>query len=118
MDELIKSLDSIHITEHNRYKTVIPEYVLNWIYKDIDYMFTQLVSNEEKPIIFELFKNINMYSSYELEIIYKYIEKYGQKILENKLKNSKLYYDNRDISTYMDYYLNELYEQISLMRGC
>jgi hypothetical protein len=68
--------------------------------------------------VFELFKNINMFSSHEIRIIYDFVNKYGYYMLENKFKNIGFYYEKLDLQTYIDYYANELYEQISMMEGC
>jgi hypothetical protein len=127
MDELVNSLSNLGINEKTnkfnelkKFKDIIPEYVLQWIYKDYEYMSLQIINNhlQSVPVVFELFKNINMFSSHELRIIYEFISKYGYYMLENKIKNTGLYYERLDLQTYIDYYSNELHEQISMMEGC
>ena len=127
MDELVNSLSNLDINEQTKkfkelkkFNEVIPEYVLQWIYKDYEYMSLQIINNhlQSVPVVFELFKNINMFSSHELRIIYDFVSKYGYYMLENKIKNTGLYYEKLDLQTYIDYYSNELHEQISMMEGC
>jgi hypothetical protein len=127
MDELVNSLSNLDINEQTKkfkelkkFNEVIPDYVLQWIYKDYEYMSLQIINNhlQSVPVIFELFKNINMFSSHELRIIYDFVSKYGYYMLENKIKNTGLYYEKLDLQTYIDYYSNELHEQISMMEGC
>lgn len=127
MDELVNSLSNLDINEQTKkfkelkkFNEVIPEYVLQWIYKDYEYMYLQIINNhlQSVPVVFELFKNINMFSSHELKIIHDFVSKYGYYMLENKIKNTGLYYEKLDLQTYIDYYANELYEQISMMEGC
>ena len=127
MDELVNSLSNLGINEKTKkfnelikFKEIIPEYVLQWIYKDYEYMSLQIINNhlQSVPVVFELFKNINMFSSHELRIIYDFVSKFGYYMLENKIKNTGLYYEKLDLQTYIDYYSNELHEQISMMEGC
>lgn len=127
MDDLVNSLSNLDINEQTKkfkelkkFNEVIPEYILQWIYKDYEYMSLQIINNhlQSVPVIFELFKNINMFSSHELRIIYDFVNKYGYYMLENKIKNTGLYYEKLDLQTYIDYYTNELHEQISMMEGC
>ncbi len=117
MEELSDLMNNLKISNIKK-QTIIPEYIINWIHNDIEYMFHQIVSYDKTIKTFELFNNLNMYSSLEIEIIYNYLIKNGYRILEKRVKESKLYYDEKDIHTYMDYYLEQLYEQMCFMKGC
>ena len=59
-----------------------------------------------------------MFKREELKVIHDYVTKYAAIMLEHRFKNSGLYYNKLDLQTYIDYYTEELYEQISLMEGC
>jgi hypothetical protein len=120
MDDLVNTMNKMEIKDQNPYLKVIPDYVLKMIHTDIEYMFMQIIHEHIDSQIntFELFKNLCMFKLDELKIIYDYITKYASNILENRFKNSGLYYNKLDLQTYIDYYTEELYEQISLMQGC
>ena len=120
MDDLVNTMNKMDIKDQNPYLKVIPDYVLKMIHTDIEYMFMQIIHEhiDSKINTFELFKNLCMFKLEELKIIHDYITKYASNILENRFKNSGLYYNKLDLQTYIDYYTEELYEQISLMEGC
>lgn len=120
MDDLVNTMNKMKIKEQNPYQMVIPEMVLKMINTDIEYMYMQIIHDyiDSQINTFELFKNLCMFNLDELKVIHDYITKYGSTILENRFKNSGLYYNKLDLQTYIDYYTEELYEQISLMQGC
>jgi len=39
-------------------------------------------------------------------------------MLESQFKNCGLYYNKNDLQTYLDYYIEAIYELISLQEGC
>jgi hypothetical protein len=118
MDELTKTMNKMHIQDKNPYNSVIPEQVLKMIHSDIEYMFTQIINDQQRTTVFELFKNMYMFNLEEIKMIHDYITKYGLIMLVNRFKNSGLYYTHLDLETYMDYYIDEIYDMLSLMDGC
>ena len=120
MDDLLNSINKLHIKDQTPYHKIIPDNILKMIYNDIEYMFIQIVHENinSNIVTFELFKNIFMFKLEELKLIHDYISKYAYNMLEYRFKNSGLYYNKLDLQTYIDYYTEELYEHISLMQGC
>jgi len=132
MDELTDTMNNMRIKEKNPYQqviessvpleisTIIPDFVKKMIQTDIEYMFMQIIHEhiDSKLNTFELFNNLYMFRLEELKVIHDYVTKYASNMLENRFKYSGLYYNKLDLQTYIDYYTEELYEQISLMQGC
>jgi pyruvate carboxylase len=116
MEDLVNSINKMKIsTELNQ---------LNQIYEiidtDINSMVLQIINNgiQSIPFTFKIFDKINRITISEIKTIIDYLDKNGYKIIENKLNNTGLQYNKNDAMTYIDYYIEVIDEQISLMEGC
>jgi L-cysteine desulfidase len=117
MDDIINSLQGLAISK-KEYKELNLTEIFRLINIDLDNMKTQLLTDFSSITVYEFYKNINSIGIKELKLVLDYIQTYGKAVLKNKLKNTTLYYDEKDVDTIVDYYINELEDNIGLRGGC
>ena len=117
MDDIINSLQGLAISK-KEYKELNLTEIFRLINIDLDNMKNQLLTDFSSITVYEFYKNINSIGIKELNLVLEYIQTYGKAVLKNKLKNTTLYYDEKDVDTIVDYYINELEDNIGLRGGC
>jgi len=117
MDDIINSLQGLAISK-KEYKELNLTEIFRLINIDLDNMKNQLLTDFSSITVYEFYKNINSIGIIELKLVLEYIQTYGKAVLKNKLKNTTLYYDEKDVDTIVDYYINELEDNIGLREGC
>ena len=117
MDDIINSLQGLAISK-KEYKELNLTEIFRLINIDLDNMKNQLITDFSSITVYEFYKNINSIGIKELKLVLEYIQTYGKAVLKNKLKNTTLYYDEKDVDTIVDYYINELEDNIGLRQGC
>ena len=117
MDDIINSLQGLAISK-KEYKELNLTEIFRLINIDLDNMKNQLITDFSSITVYEFYKNINSIGIKELKLVLEYIQTYGKAVLKNKLKNTTLYYDEKDVDTIVDYYINELEDNIGLREGC
>lgn len=117
MDDIINSLQGLAISK-KEYKELNLTEIFKLINIDLENMKSQLLTDFSSVSVYEFYKNINNIGIKELKLVLDYIQTYGKAVLKNKLKNTTLYYDDKDVDTIVDYYINELEDNIGLRGGC
>lgn len=117
MDDIINSLQGLAISK-KEYKELNLTEIFKLINIDLDNMKSQLLTDFSSITVYEFYKNINNIGIKELKLVLEYIQTYGKAVLKNKLKNTTLYYDDKDVDTIVDYYINELEDNIGLRGSC
>jgi hypothetical protein len=86
---------------------------------DLDRIVNQMISDvHTNTKIYSLFENIVQFDHEELSIAYNFLLKNGYAILENKLKQTGLYYNRIDMQSFMDYYTDDIYNYMRQSEDC
>ena len=117
MDDIINSLQTLSLTK-KEYKELNLTEIFRLINVDLDNMKNQLLTDFSSITVYEFYKNINNVSINHLKLVLEYMNTYGKPVLKNKLKNTTLYYEEKDVDTIVEYYINELEDNIGLREGC
>jgi len=117
MDDIINSFQCLAISK-KEYKQLNLTEIFKLINIDLENMKSQLISDPSFVSIYEFYKNIDKIGINELKLVLDYIQTYGKAVLENKLKNTTLYYDEKDVDTILDYYISSLEHNLALRQGC
>jgi hypothetical protein len=114
MDELTNLFKkSVNISE------TISTKIMKLISDDLDRIVNQMISDvHTNTKIYSLFENIVQFDHEELSIAYHFLLKNGYAILENKLKQTGLYYNRIDMQSFMDYYTDDIYNYMRQSEDC
>jgi hypothetical protein len=114
MDELTNLFKkSVNISE------TISTKIMKLISDDLDRIVNQMISDvHTNTKIYSLFENIIQFNHEELSIAYNFLLKNGYIILENKLKQTGLYYNRIDMQAFMDYYTDDIYNYMRQSEDC
>jgi len=114
MDELTNLFKkSVNISE------TISTKIMKLISDDLDRIVNQMISDvHTNTKIYSLFENIIQFNHEELSIAYNFLLKNGYFILENKLKQTGLYYNRIDMQSFMDYYTDDIYNYMRQSEDC
>jgi len=114
MDELTNLFKkSVNISE------TISTKIMKLINDDLNRIVNQMISDvHTNTKIYSLFENIVQFNHEELSIAYNFLLKNGYAILENKLKQTGLYYNRIDMQSFMDYYTDDIYNYMRQSEDC
>jgi hypothetical protein len=113
MDDIINSLQTLSLTK-KEYKELNLTEIFKLISVDLENMKNQILTDFSSVTVYEFYKNISSICTNDLRLVLDYMNKHGNNVLTNKLRNTTLYYDPKDVETILDYYINQLEEYLSL----
>ena len=84
------------------------------INNDFDNIVNQMINDDiVNTRIYSLFENLKYFNIEQIKLIINFLTKNGYNILENKLKQTGLYYNRIDLYTFIDYYTEDIYNYIN-----
>jgi hypothetical protein len=100
-------------------KEPISKKILKLVSDDLDRITNQMITdNHTNTKIYSLFENIIHFNHEELELLHTFLLNNGYRILENKLKQTGLYYNTNDLQSFIDYYTDDIYNYIRQLSDC
>jgi hypothetical protein len=114
MDELTNLFKkSVNITESKSNK------MFKLVNDDLDRITNQMITDTHTNTkIYSLFENIVHFNQEELHLVHTFLLNNGYRILENKLKQTGLYYNINDVQSFIDYYTDDIYNYIRQSDDC